>query len=279
MLELTQNWTQAYSKHVSRNIGHITREEQEMLRTTPIGVFGVGGIGGLLSEFLVRAGCERLVICDRDVFDLSNLNRQICVKKHIGLSKIDVVDEKLGKINECVHVDKYDAVNAKNIKKLLKDVKVVALTLDDPIGSILIARGCQKRGIPMVETWGIPYIWSFWFAKGSIDYETCYGLDTHEMTTHELLNSEMTSFGNLLPKLLQFPDIDKIYDREPGMWDQMKKGEVPYRSFAPFIGIAASYLCSEIIFAGLLGVKSMNLAPNVSGFDYLRMKPFQFKMK
>jgi hypothetical protein len=279
MLELTQKWTQDYSQHVSRNIGHITPGEQEMLRTTPIGVFGVGGLGGLLSELLVRAGCEHLVICDRDMFDPSNLNRQICVKKHMGMRKIDVVEEKLGKINECVHVEKYDVVNERTIKKLIQDVKVVALTLDDPIGSILIARGCRERGIPMAETWGIPYIWSFWFAEGSIDYETCYGLKTHKMSTHELLNSKMTSFGNLFPKLLQFPDIDEIYDRVPGMWDQMKNGEIGYRSFAPFIGIAASYLCTEIIFAGLLGVKPMNLAPNVSGFDYLRMKTFQFEMK
>jgi hypothetical protein len=279
MLELIPTWSSDYSRHVSRNIGHITPEEQEKLRTTPIGVFGVGGLGGLLSELLVRAGCERLVVCDRDVFDPSNLNRQICVKKHMGRRKIDVVEEKLGRINECVLVEKFDAVNEKTIEKLLQDVKVVALTLDDPIGSILIARGCRERGIPMVETWGIPYIWSFWFAEGSIDYETCYGLDTHKMSTSELLNSKMTSFGDLLPKLLQFPDIDEIYDREPGMWDKMKKGEIGYRSFAPFIGIAASYLCTEIIFVGLLGVKPMNLAPHVSGFDYLRMRPFQFKMK
>jgi hypothetical protein len=279
MLELTQKWTQDYSQHVSRNIGHITPEEQEKLRTTPIGVFGVGGIGGLLSELLVRAGCEHLVICDRDVFDLSNLNRQICVKKHMGMRKVDVIEDKLGKINECVHVEKYDIVNEKTINKLLKEVKLVALTLDDPIGSILIARGCRDRRIPMVETWGIPYIWSFWFTEESIDYEACYGLGTRNMTNRELLNSEMTSFRDLLPKLLQFPGIDEIYDREPGMWDQMKRGEVPYRSLAPFIGIASSYLCAEIIFAGLLRVKQMNLAPNILGFDYLRMKPFQFKMK
>lgn len=279
MLELLPSWSSDYSQHVSRNLGHVTPLEQELLRTTPIGVFGVGGLGGLLSELLVRAGCEHLVICDRDVFDPSNLNRQICLKKHIGMRKIDVVQKKLGKINECVQVEKYDRVNLDNINKLLKKVKVVALTLDDPIGSILIARGCQKRRIPMVETWGIPYIWSFWFAKGSIDYESCYDLDTHNMTNAELLYSNMTSFGNLLPKLLQFPGIDDIYDREPGMWDQMKNGEIPYRSFAPFIGISASYLCAEIIFAGLLGVKPMNLAPNVSGFDYLRMKTFKFAMK
>jgi len=279
MLKLIPSWSKDYSQHISRNLGHVTPEEQEFLRTTPIGVFGVGGIGGLLSELLVRAGCERLIICDRDVFDMSNLNRQICLKEHIGMRKIDVVEEKLVKINKCVQVEKYDAVNERTIDKLLKEVKLVALTLDDPIGSILIARGCRKRGIPMVETWGIPYLWSFWFAEGSIDYETCYGLNTHKMTIFELLNSEMPSFGNLLPKLLQFPGIDMVYDREPGMWDLMKNGEVPYRSFAPFIGIAASYLCMEIIFAGLLKVKTMNLAPNVSGFDYLRMKPFQFKMK
>ena len=151
MLGLTQKWTRDYSLHVSRNIGHVTPEEQEILRTTPIGVFGVGGIGGLLSELLVRAGCERLVICDQDVFDLSNLNRQICLKEHMGMRKIDVVKEKLVKINKCVQVEKYDAVNETTVNKLLEETKLVALTLDDPIGSILIARGCRERGIPMVE--------------------------------------------------------------------------------------------------------------------------------
>ena len=77
MLKLIPSWSKDYSQHISRNLGHVTPEEQEFLRTTPIGVFGVGGIGGLLSELLVRAGCERLIICDRDVFDMSNLNRQI----------------------------------------------------------------------------------------------------------------------------------------------------------------------------------------------------------
>jgi len=279
MLEVERKWSQNYSLQVSRNIGHVTLEEQEILRTSPIGVFGVGGLGGLLCEQLVRTGCEQLVICDRDVFEPSNLNRQICKNMHMGDLKIDIVAEHLGKINSNVHVDKFNAVNLHTIDNLLKDVKIVALTLDDPIGSILIARECRKRNIPMVETWGIPYIWSFWFTQQSIDYETCYDLATHGMTIEELFASSMTSFGDLFPKLTQFPRIGEIYDRYPGMWEKMKRGEIPYRSFAPFIGIAASYLCTEIIFTGILGVKPMNLAPNVVGFDYLRMIPFQFEMK
>ncbi len=278
-LELESKWSHEYSHQVSRNIGHVSPIEQEILRTTPIGVFGVGGLGGLLSEQLVRVGCEHLVICDRDVFEPSNLNRQICMNKHMGDLKIDVVAEHLEKINPKVQVRKFNAVNLDTIDSLLNDVKIVALTLDDPIGSILIARECRKRNIPMVETWGIPYIWSFWFTQSSIDYETCYDLDTHDMTIEELFTSGMTSFGDLFPKLTQFPRIGEIYDRYPGMWEKMKRGEVPYRSFAPFIGISASYLCAEIIFAGLLGVKPMNLAPNVVGFDYLRMIPFHFEME
>ena len=78
MLELEFRWTQDYSHQISRNLGHVTLEEQEILRNTPIGVFGVGGLGGLLSEQLVRTGCEHIVICDRDIFEPSNLNRQTC---------------------------------------------------------------------------------------------------------------------------------------------------------------------------------------------------------
>jgi len=77
-------WSEPYWEHVIRNIGPITFEEQELIRTSRIAVLGVGGLGGPLAENLVRSGCQDLVICDFDVFDESNLNRQICTTEDLG---------------------------------------------------------------------------------------------------------------------------------------------------------------------------------------------------
>jgi len=97
-------WSESYWEHVIRNIGPITFEEQEMIRTSKVAVLGVGGLGGPLTENLVRAGCQNLVICDFDVFDESILNRQICTIEDIGKIKIDVVAEFLQKIDPEVSV-------------------------------------------------------------------------------------------------------------------------------------------------------------------------------
>ncbi|MBW1784772.1 MAG: ThiF family adenylyltransferase [Deltaproteobacteria bacterium] len=68
---------------MTRNIGPITYKEQELIRTTKVAVLGIGGLGGSLAENLVRTGCQNLVICDQDIFDESNLNRQICTIERI----------------------------------------------------------------------------------------------------------------------------------------------------------------------------------------------------
>src|SRR5680860_811173 len=113
-------WSQPYWEHVLRNIGPITFEEQELIRTSRVAVLGVGGLGGPLAENLVRAGCQNLVICDFDVFDESNLNRQICTTDDLGKRKIDVVEAFLQKIDPEIEVRKFFKITQQNIDEVLK---------------------------------------------------------------------------------------------------------------------------------------------------------------
>jgi tRNA A37 threonylcarbamoyladenosine dehydratase len=66
-----------YDELVGRNLGFVTAAEQERIRTTPVFVCGVGGMGGACVQSLVRAGVGRLAIADVDRFEVSNLNRQV----------------------------------------------------------------------------------------------------------------------------------------------------------------------------------------------------------
>jgi len=239
-------------------------------------VLGVGGLGGPLAENLVRAGCQNLVICDFDVFDESNLNRQICTIKDIGKRKIDIMETFLRKIDSEVNIKKYFKITERNIDSILEGVKIVALTLDDPATSIFIARECRKRGIPMIESWGVPFLFTWWFTPDSLDYENCYGLDTYHYSYSELANMKkevnLAVYQALLPKVFRIPGVREKYDREPGAFEMMMTGKIGTRSFNPFVRITSDFLSVDVIFSGILKVKSMNLAPNIKGFDYIQMK-------
>jgi hypothetical protein len=250
--------------------------EQEKLRKTQIGILGVGGLGGPLIEQLTRSGCQNFVICDFDKYEESNLNRQLCTIEDIGKYKVDVVGNFLHKIDPKINIKKYYEINQNNLSKMIKNLDIVVLTLDDLITSIIISRECRKMNIPMLESWGIPCLWAWWFTSESIDYESCYRLKTHNLSSARLYSNDNPKFKSnhlFLPKIFQIPGVKKLYDREPGVFEEMMSGSISARSFTPFIRITASYLAIEVIFAGILKVKPMVLAPKIMGYDYIKMKP------
>jgi len=270
------SWSQQYWKHVIRNIGPITFEEQELIRTSRVAILGVGGLGGPLAENLVRAGCQNLVICDFDIFDESNLNRQICTTEDLGKRKIDVVEDFLQKIDPEISIRKFFKITQQNIAEVLEDVKVIALTLDDPATSIFIAREARKRGILMIESWGVPFLFTWWFTPENVNYERCYGLETEKFDYFELSNLKkeinLATYQALLPKVFTMPGVREKYDREPGAFEEMMNGSIGARSFAPFVRITSDLLSVDVIFSGILDIKPKNLAPHLKGFDYINME-------
>jgi molybdopterin/thiamine biosynthesis adenylyltransferase len=89
-----------YKSIFSRNIGFFTESEQEKLRRSTIAIAGVGGIGGLLAERLIRLGIGHLKIIDPGTFEHSNLNRQFCSSMlNLGQNKAEAVFMHIKGIN------------------------------------------------------------------------------------------------------------------------------------------------------------------------------------
>ncbi|MFX1402440.1 MAG: ThiF family adenylyltransferase [Promethearchaeota archaeon] len=273
-----EKWSESYWRQISRNIGLIKASEQDLLKETPITIFGTGGMGGPLAEQLVRAGCEKIIICDNDRYEETNLNRQLCTREDLRKYKVDVIENFLIKINSNIDIKKFYDISEENISGLLKDAKIAALLLDDPIASILISRECLIKKIPLIESWAIPYLCAWWFTEKSVDYEKCYGFDTHNMSIKQIKDNR-NILSNLKKKmfyrLLKFPKIRERYDREQGAVNGMLSGQLTGRSFAPIVRLMSSYVAIEVIFTGILKLKKMILAPNIIGYDYFQMKPFE----
>ena len=81
------------NKNYIKNIDEIfTQNLQHLLLTKNISVIGCGGQGGYILEYLIRLGVKSIRFWDGDIYEETNLNRQIgCTQKTLGLKKANVL--------------------------------------------------------------------------------------------------------------------------------------------------------------------------------------------
>jgi tRNA A37 threonylcarbamoyladenosine dehydratase len=75
-------------------------EKVENLMSKNVLIIGLGGVGGICAEMIVRAGIGKMTIVDNDTIDASNINRQIpALHSTIKKSKAQVLANRLLDIN------------------------------------------------------------------------------------------------------------------------------------------------------------------------------------
>ncbi|MBR1990043.1 MAG: tRNA threonylcarbamoyladenosine dehydratase [Firmicutes bacterium] len=84
----------------------IGQEKLDKLAAARVLVFGVGGVGGYVCEALARAGIGTIDIVDKDVVDITNINRQIIATHDtVGRPKVQVCRERMLSINPSLNCD------------------------------------------------------------------------------------------------------------------------------------------------------------------------------
>ncbi len=109
----------------------IGKKGQQKLRKSAVAVIGLGALGSVAAELLTRAGIGKLILIDRDIIELSNLQRQsLYDESDIRKPKAMAAKEKLNKINSEVNIDIFvDDLNYNNITKVI-NIKNIDLILD-----------------------------------------------------------------------------------------------------------------------------------------------------
>lgn len=98
---MTENITDQFQR--TRTL--IGDEALKRLQNAKILVFGVGGVGGYVCEALARAGVGHVDIVDKDVVDVTNINRQIIATHDtIGKPKVEVAAARMKSINPGMEV-------------------------------------------------------------------------------------------------------------------------------------------------------------------------------
>lgn len=74
------------------------------VRNLRVAVIGVGALGSILAEMLVRAGISELALIDRDLLEAGNICRHTATLVEVGRSKVQSVGQRLRKLSPMVRV-------------------------------------------------------------------------------------------------------------------------------------------------------------------------------
>ena len=136
----------------ARNIPALTEAECLALRTKRVLVAGCGGLGGHIIDQLARIGVGQLRVVDGDVFEPSNLNRQLLSSVPVlGISKAGAATEHIARVNPETEVDAVeDFLTEENVHSLITGCDVVLDALDNIPSRKILASACSEAGIPYV---------------------------------------------------------------------------------------------------------------------------------
>ena len=136
-----------------RNKPIISEDIQEKIGNTNICIIGLGGLGGQLVELIARLGFKKLILIDGDIFNETNLNRQILsTEDNIGKFKADIAKERVNMINSKIDVSTHKVyINSLEDIHLFEDSHLIMDGLDNVKSRLLIQEIAFALDIPLIH--------------------------------------------------------------------------------------------------------------------------------
>ncbi|MBO6108278.1 MAG: tRNA threonylcarbamoyladenosine dehydratase [Eubacterium sp.] len=129
----------------------------DVLASSRIAVFGIGGVGGYVVEALVRSGIGAVDIIDNDKIVPSNINRQIiATTQTVGRYKVDVMRERILSINPDCEVRAYKTFFLPDTKDQFdfKEYDYVVDAIDTVTGKLAIIEKAKSENVPVISAMG-----------------------------------------------------------------------------------------------------------------------------
>lgn len=204
----------------------------EKLAAARVAVFGLGGVGSYVAEALARSGIGALDLIDKDVVDVSNINRQLyATYDTVGRAKVDVARERIAQINPRCKVTVHqtfflpDTADAFDFSRF----DYVADAIDTVTAKIELAARCQASGTPIISAMG-----------------TGNKLDPTAFEVTDIHKTDGCPLARIMRKLCRERKIDRlkvVYSKEsPISTDGRTPGSMP---FVP--PVAGFIMAGEII--------------------------------
>lgn len=133
---------------------NLRKNGQEKLLNSHVAIVGMGALGCVSANELARAGIGHLVIIDRDLVELSNLQRQVLYTEadaRESVPKVSAAADHLLAANSEIHiVPVFSDLNASNISTLFQGMDLIVDATDNMETRYLINEYCVEHQIPWV---------------------------------------------------------------------------------------------------------------------------------
>ncbi|WP_343152809.1 HesA/MoeB/ThiF family protein [Buchnera aphidicola] len=139
-----------YSRHLL--LKEVGIKGQNKIQKSKILIIGLGGLGSVVSMYLLASGVNTLFISDGDVLELSDLQRQIIYDNNqLGKLKSELVKKRLTKMNpNCKITAISEYLNEKNIHFFIKKVDIILDCTDNLTTRRIINKFCVKANKPLL---------------------------------------------------------------------------------------------------------------------------------
>lgn len=143
----------AMGNRYSRNMKMLSPDENESLKNFKACVVGCGGLGGYVIELMGRLGIGTITAVDGDVFDETNLNRQLLSTEVVlGKSKAFTAQERMKLVNSEVIIHPIQTfVTEDNCDEIIQGHHIVIDALDNMNARRLLEEHCEKQNIPLIH--------------------------------------------------------------------------------------------------------------------------------
>lgn len=169
-----------------RNMGTFSCKGQLKLLESTVVIVGLGGLGGQLVEQLGRAGVGKIITVDPDIFEETNLNRQLLSNMtNLGREKTNEAKERLEKTNKAVEFQGFQCRFDKLPDDVWEEADLVFDCLDNIDDRLALAQKCSASNCPLVHG-----AIAGWYGEVGVVWPGSEMLQKHYHGQHEGLEKE-----------------------------------------------------------------------------------------
>ncbi|URN92942.1 MAG: tRNA threonylcarbamoyladenosine dehydratase [Candidatus Pristimantibacillus lignocellulolyticus] len=226
-------------------------EGLDKLKGSTIAILGIGGVGSMAAEALARTGVGRLILIDKDVVDITNINRQIhALITTVGQPKADLMRDRIKLINpDCDAISLRMFYTEETYEQLFAyDIDYVVDASDTIIYKVHLIKECLNRNIPIISSMG---------AANKMDptrFKVADISKTHTDPIARVVRTKLRKDGIKKGVKVVFSDEEPLKPREdvtqrivPDNAPEIRKAQQPPSSNAFVPNVAGLVMVSEVV--------------------------------
>ena len=136
----------------------IGKANTKKLLNSTVAIFGCGGVGSYAVEGLARAGIGNFILVDKDIVDITNINRQLIADiTTIGKDKVEIEKKRILNINPNAKVEIHKIFcNKKNVNELVKDnYDYIVDAIDSVDSKLSLIKTAHDKNINIISAMGM----------------------------------------------------------------------------------------------------------------------------